>query len=99
MNTYVILRRSGWRSPQELTQAAERSSRVGEEMADELRWIRSYALEEDASDVGTVCIYQAVSPDAIREHARAAELPCDEIVKVTDTVVVRADPVQAGQEA
>jgi hypothetical protein len=96
MNTYVILRRGGWRSPEELQQAAERSKRVGdEEMSDRIRWIRSYVLEEDGGSVGTVCVYQAESPEAIREHASRAELPADEIIPVADTVVVRADPQRA----
>jgi hypothetical protein len=96
MNTYAILRRSGWRSPEELGEAAERSSRVGnEEMSDEVRWIRSYVLEEGGGSVGTVCIYQAVSPEAIRKHASLADLPVDEIVAVADTVVVRPDPEPA----
>ena len=93
MNTYAILRRSGWRSGNELEQAAERSRQVGdEEMSDDIRWIRSYVLEEDAGSVGTVCIYQATSPEAIREHASRADLPVDEIIPVADTVVVRPDP-------
>ena len=93
MNTYVILRRSGWRSPEELGAAAERSRKVGDEqMSDDVRWIRSYVLEEGGGSVGTVCIYQATSPEAIRKHASAAELPVDEIVAVADTVVVRPDP-------
>jgi hypothetical protein len=93
MNTYVILRRSGWRSPEELGEAAERSTRVGnEQMSDEVRWIRSYVLEEGGGSVGTVCIYQATSPEAIRKHASLADLPVDEIVAVADTVVVRPDP-------
>ena len=93
MDTYVILRRSGWRSPAELEEAARRSAQVGdEEMADDIRWIRSYALEEGDGSVGTVCIYQASSPEAIREHASRAELPADEIIKVADTVIVRPDP-------
>ena len=93
MNTYVILRRGGWRSPQELEQAAERSRKVGdEEMSDRIRWIRSYVLEEDGGSVGTVCIYQAESPEAIREHASRADLPADEIIPVADTVLVRPDP-------
>jgi hypothetical protein len=50
-------------------------------------------LEERDGTVGTVCIYQASSPEAIRRHAAAAELPVDEIVGVADTVVVRPDPV------
>jgi hypothetical protein len=93
MNTYVILRRSGWRSPEDLQEAAARSSKVGnEDMPDEVRWIRSYVLEEGGGSVGTVCIYQATSPEAIRKHASLADLPVDEIVAVADTVLVRPDP-------
>jgi len=93
MDTYVILRRTAWQSPEELEVAAGRSAAVGdEEMSDDIRWIRSYVLEEDGGSVGTVCIYQATSPEAIREHAQRADLPADEIVKVADTVVVRPDP-------
>ena len=96
MNTYAILRRSGWRSGNELEQAAERSRQVGdEEMSDDIRWIRSYVLEEDGGSVGTVCIYQATSPEAIRDHASRADLPVDEIIPVADTVVVRPDPEAA----
>jgi len=96
VNTYVILRRSGWRSAEELAEAAGRSSKVGdEEMSDQVRWIRSYVLEEDGGSVGTVCIYQAVSPEAIREHASRAVLPVDEIIPVADTVLVRPDPEPA----
>jgi hypothetical protein len=90
MDTYVILRRSGWRSPAELEEAAARSRQVGdEEMADDIRWIRSYVLEEGGSAVGTVCVYQASSPEAIRRHAERADL------RVADTVVVRPDPAGA----
>src|SRR5258707_12034435 len=93
MNTYVILRRGGWRSPEDLEAAAERSKKVGdEEMSDDIRWIRSYVLEEGGGSVGTVCIYEASSPEAIRDHASRAELPVDEIIAVADTVHVRPDP-------
>jgi thiamine biosynthesis protein ThiC len=93
MNTYVILRRSGWRSPGDLETAAERSRQVGdEEMWGDIRWIRSYVLEEDGGSVGTVCVYQATSPEAIRDHASRADLPVDEIIPVADTVLVRPDP-------
>jgi hypothetical protein len=95
MNTCVILRRNGWRSPQDL-EAAGRSRDVGDgEMSDDIRWIRSYVLEEDGGTVGTVCIYQASSPEAIRDHAQRADLPVDEIIPVADTVIVREDPVAA----
>src|SRR5258708_1258129 len=99
MNTYVILRRSGWQSPADLQAAAERSRKVGdEEMSDDIRWIRSYVLEEDGAAVGTVCGYEASSPEAIREHASRADLPADEIIAVADTVLVRPDPAPHEQE-
>lgn len=93
MERYAIMRRNGWRSGAELEQAAARSRRVGdEEMADDVRWIRSYVLEESAGAVGTVCIYEATSPEAIRKHAALADLPIDEIIRIADMVVVGADP-------
>ena len=96
MDTYVILRRHGWQSPEELQAAAERSTKVGnDEMSDDIRWIRSYVLQEDDGTVGTVCIYQASSPEAIRDHASRADLPADEIIPVADTVLVRPDPEPA----
>ena len=96
MDTYVILRRGAWASGDELGLAAARSSRVGdEEMSDDIRWIRSYVLAEPHGRVGTVCIYQASSPEAIREHASRADLAADEIIPVADTVIVREDPEPA----
>ena len=92
METYVILRRRGWATADELGEAAGRSTAEGERMPADVRWIRSYVTAETDGSVGTVCIYQASSPEAIRRHADAADLPVDEIVKVADTVVVRPDP-------
>ena len=93
MKTYTIRRRSGWASTRELEVAGKRSARVGSEMTDKVRWIRSYAVIEDDGRIGTVCIYQAVSPEAIREHARAADLPATEINEVAATIVVNEDPI------
>ena len=97
MNTYVILRRRAWGSGEELGQAAERSRAVGDdEMSEDIRWIRSYVLDEGDGRVGTVCIYEASSPEAIREHAARAQLAADEIIPVADCVIVRPDPQPAG---
>jgi hypothetical protein len=96
MKLYAILRRDGWSSPQELEEAAKRSADVGDnEMSDDIRWIRSYVLEEGSGSVGTVCIYQASSEEAIRKHADKADLPVNEIIPIADTVIVRPDPVAA----
>jgi len=93
VKTYAILRRDGWASAEELQAAAARSTQVGnEEMSDDTRWIRSYVMSESEGGLGTVCIYQASSPEKIREHAQRADLPVTEIIEVADTVIVRPDP-------
>ena len=96
MENYVILRRSAWRTPEELRAAIARSSEEADKTPDDVRWLRSYVLAETSGELGTVCIYHASSPEAIRRHAYHAGLPVDEIVAVADTVIVRPDPVPVG---
>jgi hypothetical protein len=93
LKTFVILRRSAWADATELGLAADKSTQVGnEEMPDDVRWIRSYVLAETDGRLGTACVYQATSEDAVREHAERAGLACDEVIAVADTVIVRDDP-------
>ena len=92
MDLYVIRRRRGWRTPEELQEAAERSRLEGDKEGSGVRWIRSYVLAEESGELGTFCVYEADSPEAIRTHANAADLPVDEVVPIADTVVVRPDP-------
>jgi sporulation protein YlmC with PRC-barrel domain len=93
MQLYAILRREGFADGPDLQEAAARSTKVGdEEMSDRIRWIRSYVLDEDSGRLGTLCIYEASDPEAIREHAARANLPVDEIIAIADTVIVRPDP-------
>jgi Nickel responsive protein SCO4226-like len=94
LGTYVIRRRSGWGSAEELQSAGARSASVGDsEMSSDIRWIRSYVVVEPDGSLGTVCIYQASGPEKIREHASRSGLPAEEISEVADTVLVRPDPV------
>jgi hypothetical protein len=95
MNLYVILRRNGWASPEELQAAAARSGENGDKEGSGVRWIRSYVIQETSGELGTVCIYEAESPEAIRAHAASVPMPADEIIPVADTVVVRPDPATA----
>ena len=96
MDTYVILRRNGWADGSALEEAAAKSSQVGdEEMSEDIRWIRSYVIEEPDGGLGTVCIYQGSSEEKVREHAERAGLPATEVIKVADTVLVRPDPEKA----
>jgi hypothetical protein len=96
MKLYAIRRPMGWKTPEDLAEAAATSARVGDtEMSSDIRWIRSYVVIEADGTLGTICIYEASSPDKIREHAERAGLPATEIWEVADTVIVREDPVAA----
>ena len=95
MELYGILRRNGWRTLADLEVAGKRSAEVGDEPGSGVRWIRSYALGETSGEVGTFCVYEGESEEAIRTHAETAGIPCDEIIPISETVVVRPDPVRA----
>jgi hypothetical protein len=95
MNLYVILRRNGWATPEDLEQAAAKSAAEGDKEGSGVRWIRSYVISEDSGELGTVCIYEAESPEALRRHAASVPMGADEIIQVADTVVVRPDPAPA----
>lgn len=95
METFVILRRNAWATPEDLQVAAARSTTVGEAMPDEVRWIRSYVVREASGTLATVCIYQGTDEAAVRRHAGRAGLPADEVLPVIDTVLVRPDPAAA----
>jgi hypothetical protein len=95
MDLYVIRRSNAWATPADLEAAAARSTTEGDKEGSGVRWIRSYVVTEDSGELGTCCIYEAESPEAIRAHAAASDMPADEIVPVADTVVVRPDPTPA----
>jgi hypothetical protein len=90
---YLVPRTRAWLSEEELAAAADCLPSVAAAMPASIRWIRSYVVAEEDGGLGTVCIYQASSPEKIREHASRVGMPADEITEVADTVVVRPDPV------
>ena len=93
MKTFVIRRRNAWKNKQELEATAALSRKIGDgEMSQQVRWIRSYVVQEADGTLGTVCIYQATGAQAIREHAQRVGMPADEITPVEATVVIREDP-------
>ena len=52
MDLFMIRRRSNWADAAELEATAAKSSAEGEKMSDEVRWIRSYVVEEDGRQAG-----------------------------------------------
>jgi sporulation protein YlmC with PRC-barrel domain len=100
MDTFIIRRRNAWKNVQELEATAGVSLRIGnDEMADQIRWIRSYVIHETDGTLGTVCVYQATSTDAIREHAKRVGMPANEITPVAKTVIIRDDPIETEEAA
>ena len=94
MAVYVILRRGGWRTSDEVCEALKRSSAEAEWLS--IDWLHSYVLAELDGSLGTVCVCDAPSPEAVRLHGYRAGLPVDEIVGVADTVVASGEPLLAG---
>jgi len=92
MDLYVIRRRGAWANDKELEAASALSARVGQDMADRLKWIRSYAVQEPDGRVGSVCIYQGRDDEAIREHGRRINAPSEDFQIVKDTAIVQDDP-------
>jgi hypothetical protein len=89
VQTYLVVRRSAWPSQREQRDAEARSTAEALHMIDDIASIQSYVLEERDRTIGSVCIFRASSPEAVRRHAAAAELPVDEIVRVADAVPLR----------
>jgi Protein of unknown function (DUF4242) len=93
MNTYAIRRKNAWRSPEEVEQVAQRSTTVADDdFPADIRWIRSYVIAEKDGTLGSICIYQASDPEAVRKHAHRVGMPVDDILDVADVVVIRPDP-------
>ena len=91
MTLYAIFRRDGFH-PNEIDAADQRSNEELARRPDHVRKIRTYVLDEPGGRLGTICLYEATNPDAVREHARAAQLPCDEVIQVVAIDVKRPDP-------
>ena len=99
MDLFAIRRRQAWSGPDELEQVAARSKQIGdEEMSDQVRWIRTYVIN-DGDTLGSICIYEAVSAAALRDHAQRVGMPADEVTPIVDTVIVRPDPEPAEASA
>ena len=94
MQLYTIRRLNAWSSVEEVQEVAARSKQVADdEFPQDVRWIRSYVLAEEDGTLGSLCVYEATNPEAIREHARRVGMPADQITPVAETVVIRPDPV------
>jgi hypothetical protein len=91
MQLYAIHRRNLC-TDDELPEVDARSQAELDRRSDEVRKIRSYVFTEADGTVGTLCMYEAVSPSAIHAHAVAAGLPVDDLRPISLIDVHRPDP-------
>jgi hypothetical protein len=85
MRLFVVRRRA--------TSAAlrQRSALPDDDGAEPVRWMRSYVVHESDGSRGTVDVYQAPSPAAVRAHSARRGLPISELVEVDDIVLEHRD--------
>lgn len=89
---YLVRRRKFAKDADDLQRGIDALCRIGEEeLASEVSWLRTYALRADDGSLGTVCLYQSVDANALREHARRAGIPADEITPVIGRIQYRED--------
>ena len=90
MALYAIIRRDGWRTGDDLRKRQHaRPPSATTRCPTTSAGSAATSSREEAGSLGTVCIYEASSPEKIREHAERADLPVTEIIPIADTVVVR----------
>ena len=66
VQTFVVVRRGAWKTQGDVRAARHRAARDLERFEEVARWMRSYEVEESDGAIGSVCLYQAVTPEAIR---------------------------------
>ncbi len=89
MPKYVIERElpgAGQLSPAELQAISAKSVGILRDLGPEIQWIHSYVVDNKL-----YCVYNAVSPELIEEHARCGGFPANSISEVRAII----DPVTA----
>jgi hypothetical protein len=89
---YLVPRTRAWLSEEELAAATDCLPAVNDALSDDVRWIRSYVVQEEDGTFSGYCVYEASSPDALRHHADTLGLPTDAIKPVVATIVAASDP-------
>jgi len=91
---HLIRRRRFCKTAADIEKCAAIWSRIGEDMARQVSWLRTYTVHEDDGTLGTVCLYQGIDAQALTEHAARAGAPADDITAVIGRIVYRDEPIQ-----
>jgi hypothetical protein len=92
MPLYVVPRTRAWLTEEEVAAATDCVPAVNATLRDDIRWIRSYIVNEDDGSFSAYCVYEAANPEVLRRHADALGLPTDAIKPVAATIVATPDP-------
>ena len=92
MTLYLVPRTRAWLTEEELAAATDCLPAVNAVLSDDIRWVRSYIVQEADGTFSAYCVYEASSPEVLRDHADALGLPTDAIKPVVSTIVASADP-------
>lgn len=91
MNTYLIFRRNLC-TPEALPEVDRRSQAELDARQETVRKLRSYVFEEADGTLGAICIYDAVSEEAVRAHGACADIKVSDILQASAIDVHRPDP-------
>ncbi len=95
MPLYLVPRTRAWLTEEELAAMTDCLQAV-DAVDPEIRWIRSYIVQEDDGAFSGYCVYEASGPDALLRHAASMKLPTDAIKPVVSTLVAAPDPEPVG---
>ena len=77
-------------TPAQLREASQISCRALRELGQDIQWVQSYVTEDRIT-----CVYIATDEKLIREHARRAGLPADQVLEILTII----DPTTAEEPA
>jgi hypothetical protein len=82
---FIIERNFGPVTDAEMEVVGSTSKRVAAEQFPDIVWEHSHAIPTPEG-LRTMCVYQAPDEKYIRDHAAAANLPCDDVQEIGGTV-------------
>lgn len=85
MPRYLIHRKLGKVTDEKLAAAAVNAKRVREADFPDITWEHTHVIRS-AGGLATYCVYESPDEERIRAHARASELPVDEIWELVGDV-------------
>ena len=80
MPKYIVERElpgAGGLSPQELQAISQKSVGILKDLGPSIQWVQSYVVDDKI-----YCVYNAPTPDLIRDHARCGGFPANRISQV-----------------